>query len=71
MVRVKISAAKETDIQWRQIRCAEKSLKEIRACDHFAKGAQFVGQPLPVALSDATVEHLELMLMDELLRLKS
>ena len=45
-------------------------MRELRACEAFAKGAQFAGQELPVRMGGETVEYIEMLLTDELMRLR-
>ena len=63
-------AERETDILWREIRRTKNCIAELRELHAFIKGIQFAGKQLPVSIGKETMEHIEMLLTADLVRLK-
>ncbi len=63
-------AERKRDSLWREIRRTQTCIAELRELHAFTKGFQFAGKQLPVSIRKETMEHIEMLLTAELVRLK-
>jgi hypothetical protein len=73
MVRVEksFSTGRETDNKWTHIRRTETSIRELRDLAAFIKGIRFAGKRLPITIGEETMQHIEMLLTADLVRLKT
>lgn len=62
------SAKRETN-SWRDIRCIQGCIAEVRGWLAFIEGVRFAGKQLPISVQKETVEYIEALLTAELVRL--
>jgi hypothetical protein len=70
MVHLKEPAEEETT-RWTEIRRTKLMLNEVSSWDAFTTGCQYAGKPLPIAVRSETIEHIEMLLTADLMRLEA
>ncbi|HEY1769602.1 MAG TPA: hypothetical protein VGG02_05045 [Chthoniobacterales bacterium] len=70
MVQI-IEPAEQQANRLKDIRRIEGMREELRAMRAFSAGTSYASKPLPFSLSDATFDHLDAHLVDELVRLRT